>query len=200
MERIDDSQPETCCCLRSSPISFSSSPFSFSRLSIRCERGSICSAAPALSSSMILMTRQRRNMTTMEPISSRVPRKRTSIMRPAMMTMASMQWKADLKNERPNDQMLATSSSINRHEKTWLPVSFPTQDVSLFQVHQNTYQAHNTQCFSRLGSFTFWYMSLTRQGGDDQVGKDAADIKRDEQEHCIVASLGSQETSRLPPR
>lgn len=67
-------------------------------------------------------------------------------------------------------------------------------------MYQDTYQAHNAQYFSRLRSVILRYMSLTRQGGDDQVGKDTADVKRDEQEHCIMAGFGSQESSRLPPR
>ena len=106
----------TACLLFSSSFSCFSSLISFSKSSMRSCKGSICSEAPALSSSMIygqredghvsvcclehgltLTTRHRRPTTTREPTSSTIPPRHTSIKKLATMTVASRQWNHDAK-------------------------------------------------------------------------------------------------------
>ena len=112
MIRLICSFPQICgLSFHTVPNSLRSASFSISNCSMRAERLSICSSAPALNSSMILNTRHKRKITMIEPASSRTPFRQTSTTNPARMTAASKQWNLERKNLSPLSVSMYTYKS-----------------------------------------------------------------------------------------
>lgn len=122
------------------PSSLRSASFSISNCSMRAERLSICSSAPALNSSMILNTRHKRRITMIEPASSSTPFRQTSTTNPARMTAASKQWNLEWKNLSP----LLVWMYMYRSSVGLLQAKGPYTSDQFSHKKAAEYEAHNS--------------------------------------------------------